>query len=117
VEVEASFDRFIASALTFTMRSWRRSQTIFLNACAGHWKRCGGPHLGRGPLFAHPCPRPLSRTQCKTVYEYGMRSFPIGNMECVRSAKVAPGSLGIRWRWFESAGEVPAWLFWGVEVA
>jgi len=27
----------------------------FLNASAGHWKRCGGPHLTRGPLFAHPC--------------------------------------------------------------
>jgi len=26
MEVEANFDRFIASALTFTMRSWRRSQ-------------------------------------------------------------------------------------------
>jgi len=28
---------------------------IFLNVSTGHWKRCGGPHLARGPLFAHPC--------------------------------------------------------------
>ena len=28
---------------------------IFLNVSAGHWKRCGGPHVARGPLFAHPC--------------------------------------------------------------
>ena len=29
---------------------------IFVNASAGHWKRYGGPHLARGPLFAHPWP-------------------------------------------------------------
>jgi len=28
---------------------------IFRNASASHWKRCGGPYLARGPLFAHPC--------------------------------------------------------------
>ena len=27
---------------------------IFLNAFAGHCKRCGGPHVARGPLIAHP---------------------------------------------------------------
>jgi len=27
---------------------------IFPNASAGHWKRCGGPHVARGPLFARP---------------------------------------------------------------
>jgi len=27
---------------------------IFLNASAGHWKRCARPNLARGPLFAHP---------------------------------------------------------------
>jgi len=27
---------------------------IFLNTSAGKWKRCGGPYLARGPLFAHP---------------------------------------------------------------
>ena len=27
---------------------------IFLNASAGHWKRCGGQHVARGPLFGHP---------------------------------------------------------------
>jgi len=25
-----------------------------MNASAGHLKRCGRPHLARGPLFAHP---------------------------------------------------------------
>ena len=28
---------------------------IFLIGSAGHWKRCGGPHVARGPLFSHPC--------------------------------------------------------------
>jgi len=23
---------------------------IFMNASAGHWKRCGGPHVASGPL-------------------------------------------------------------------
>jgi len=27
---------------------------ILLNASAGQWKRCGGPHMARGRLFAHP---------------------------------------------------------------
>jgi len=26
-----------------------------MNASAGHLKRCGEPHLARGPLYAHPC--------------------------------------------------------------
>ena len=29
---------------------------IFPNASSSHWKRCDGPHLARGPLFAHFCP-------------------------------------------------------------
>jgi len=28
-----------------------------LNASAGHWKRCGGPHVTRGSLIAHLCLR------------------------------------------------------------
>jgi len=28
---------------------------IFLNASAGHWKRCGGLYVARKPLFAYPC--------------------------------------------------------------
>jgi len=27
---------------------------IFLNASAGHCKRCGRPHVARGPLFPNP---------------------------------------------------------------
>jgi len=30
---------------------------IFLNASAGHWKFCGGPHVVRRPLIAHLCPK------------------------------------------------------------
>ena len=26
----------------------------FLNASVGHWKRCGEPHVVRGPLISHP---------------------------------------------------------------
>ena len=44
-------------ALTFTVICWKKFQiwTYFLNCSAGHLKPCGGPHLARGLLFAHPC--------------------------------------------------------------
>jgi len=37
--------------------SWKKFRTwwFFLNASAGHWKRCGGPHVACGLLFGHPC--------------------------------------------------------------
>jgi len=37
---------------------------IFLNASAGHSKRCGRPHVARGTLFAHPSPRLSSEDIC-----------------------------------------------------
>jgi len=33
---------------------------IFLNASAGHYKHCVGPHSARGPLLAHPWPTALN---------------------------------------------------------
>ena len=29
------------------------SRRVFLNVLAGHKKLCGGPHVARGPQFAH----------------------------------------------------------------
>jgi len=37
---------------------------VFLNACANHWKCCGGPHVARGQLTAHPCPMWCSDILC-----------------------------------------------------
>jgi len=49
--------------------------TYFLNASAGHWKRCGGPHSAHGPLFAHPCPKSwLSRLAASAVLASGQPS-------------------------------------------
>ena len=48
----------LASTLTFAVISWRLFRTwwSFVNASAGHWKRCGLPYVARGPLVAHSCP-------------------------------------------------------------
>ena len=47
----------LAWTQTFTVISSRKFQNLmfFLNASPGHWKGCGGPHVARGPLIAHPC--------------------------------------------------------------
>jgi len=47
----------LASALIFSVISWRKFQIwwFFLNASAGHWKCCGGPHVAHGLLIAHRC--------------------------------------------------------------
>jgi len=55
-------------ALTFTVIYWKKFQiwTYFQNASAGHLKRCRGPHLARGPLFAHPWFKPWS--SCMVIF-------------------------------------------------
>jgi len=55
-EIEASLLK-LAWTLPFTVKNSRKFQTwwFFLNPSAGHSKRCGGPHVSRGPLIVHPC--------------------------------------------------------------
>ena len=62
----------LVTALIFSVISWRKFQIwwFFLNASAGHWKRCGGPHVARGPLIAHPCPKQIS---ARTTFVEGNR--------------------------------------------
>jgi len=46
------------------------SLKIFLNAFAGHLKRCGGPNVARRPLIAQPCTSLCFRTAL-TLFFFG----------------------------------------------
>ena len=55
MEVETSLSWFSLSTSIYCDKLKEISDVkVFLNACVGHWNRCGGPHLTRGPLFANP---------------------------------------------------------------